>query len=340
MFHRHRTIVITGLLMLLALSASAQQRGIKGVEQAADQLLALVLEDAPAAKPEAIEKTPEGDRVVQKPVLAVETPPARSEETPRTAAASASRAAQYRSLYGRKYGLPLTRELDLGRGVRLRLVLIPPGEFTMGSNDGENYEKLPHKVRITKPFYMGGTEVTQAQYEAVMGHNPSNFKGRDNPIETVSWNDATEFCRKLSQKSRIQVGLPTEAEWEYACRAGSTTNYCFGDSDNQMGDYAWSRSNSGRKTHPVGQKKPNAWGLYDMYGNVWEWCQDWYDGGYYAKNHEGDPSGPQTGSDRVQRGGSWPDRASYCRVAGRAKLTPKFTGYNHGFRVVVSARTP
>jgi eukaryotic-like serine/threonine-protein kinase len=141
-------------------------------------------------------------------------------------------------------------------------------------------------------------EVTQGEYERVMGTNPSHFKGDPRlPVETVSWQDAMTFCERLSalpaERSAGRVyRLPTEAEWEYACRAGSTTIYSFGDSEGSLGDYAWYDSNSGSKTHPVGQKRPNAWGLYDMHGNVWEWCSDWYDGSYYASSPVDDPTGP------------------------------------------------
>jgi formylglycine-generating enzyme required for sulfatase activity len=150
---------------------------------------------------------------------------------------------------------------------------------------------------------MGVTEVTQAQYEAVMGTNPSYFKGQTNPVENAFWEDATEFCKKLSEKTRQTVRLPTEAEWEYACRAGTQTAFSFGDDPSALGDYAWHAGNSGERSHPVGQKKPNAWGLYDMHGNIWEWCADRY--GKYPKGFATDPSGPTTGDTRVSRGGSW-----------------------------------
>jgi formylglycine-generating enzyme required for sulfatase activity len=181
----------------------------------------------------------------------------------------------------------------------------------MGSPDSDkgrqvSDEKPQHRVRITKPFYLGKYLVTQEQWEAVMGNNPSHFKGPKNPVEQVSWDDCQQFLRQAQREVGVRGGkfqLPTEAQWEYACRAGSTTRYCFGDDESGLGEYAWYDKNSGNKTHPVGEKKPNAWGLYDMHGNVWEWCQDWYDGGYYANSPTDDPTGP--GSNRVLRGGSW-----------------------------------
>ncbi|MCX5656031.1 MAG: formylglycine-generating enzyme family protein [Planctomycetota bacterium] len=217
--------------------------------------------------------------------------------------------------------------LDLGGGATMKLVLIPAGKFMMGE------EKDRHEVTLSKPFYVGVTEVTQAQYQAVMGTNPSNFKGATNPVETVSWNDATEFCKKLSEKTRQAVRLPTEAEWEYACRAGTATAFSFGDADSALGDYAWYSANSG-STHPVGQKKPNAWGLYDMHGNVWEWCADWY--ADYPKGAATDPQGAASGSQRVLRGGSWGSSADSCRAAGRNGHDPDGRFNRGGFRVVVS----
>ncbi|MFW6106656.1 MAG: SUMF1/EgtB/PvdO family nonheme iron enzyme, partial [bacterium] len=181
--------------------------------------------------------------------------------------------------------VPVEKTVKLGGGVTMDLVLIPAGEFMMGSPraEDERYDnETQHEVRITKPFYMSKTEVTQEQWERMMGENPADFKGAKNPVDSVSWNDCRDFAKKLSEQvDSLTFSLPTEAEWEYACRAGSTTKYCFGDSDRELGNYAWYRPNSDGKTHPVGQKKPNAFGLYDMHGNLWEWCQDRYGADYY-----------------------------------------------------------
>jgi formylglycine-generating enzyme required for sulfatase activity len=230
--------------------------------------------------------------------------------------------------------------VDLGGGVMLEMVLIPAGQFLMGSSDSDKdargAEKPQHQVRITKPFYLGKYEVQQEQWEAVMGNNPSYFKGPKNPVEAVSWNDCQHFLDKLNKRQGNPAGkfvLPTEAKWEYACRAGSKTRYCFGDDASKLDEYAWYGKNSDGKTHPVGEKKPSAWGLYDMHGNVWEWCQDWYGDGYYAKSPTDDPTGPATGSYRVIRGGSWISPAGGCRSAGRCRFLPGIRFYFLGFRV-------
>ena len=169
-----------------------------------------------------------------------------------------------------------------------------------------------------------------------MGNNPSDFKGPKNPVESVSWDDCQQFLEKLNAKSGPGEGkfqLPTEAQWEYACRAGSRTRYCFGNAGKGLGEYAWYRANSGGMTHPVGQKKPNAWGLYDMHGNVEEWCQGWL-WSYEANSPTDDPPGPTTGSGRVSRGGDWLDDARYCRSASRSPPEgPGFRFHNLGFRV-------
>jgi formylglycine-generating enzyme required for sulfatase activity len=220
--------------------------------------------------------------------------------------------------------------VDLGDGVKLKMVLIRAGEFLMGSPESDKgaprEEKPQHRVRITKPFYLGTYPVTQEQWKALMGNNPSHFKGSKNPIENVSWDDCQEFLERLNRKLSAGEGryrLPTEAEWEYACRAGSTTRYCFGDDESGLDEYAWYDGNSGKTTHPVGEKKPNAWGLYDMHGNVREWCQDWYFWAYYAGSPMVDPMGPATTSPwRVVRSGCWDGDDTLCRSAHREAGLP------------------
>jgi formylglycine-generating enzyme required for sulfatase activity len=204
--------------------------------------------------------------------------------------------------------LPKELIVDLGGGLKMEFVLIPTGEFLMGGDI--RYENImpAHKVAITKPFYLGRYEVTQEQWEAVMGNNPSKCKGAKHPVETVSWDDCQEFLKKLNAKASPQVAqflLPTEAQWEYACRAGTSTRWSFGNDETKLDEYAWWFYNTlDLKTRPVGQKRPNAWGLYDMHGNVWEWCADW--GGDYSRSPAKDPTGPNSseGNCRVLRGGS------------------------------------
>jgi formylglycine-generating enzyme required for sulfatase activity len=231
---------------------------------------------------------------------------------------------------------------ETNNSVGMKLKLIPPGEFTMGSNYRAD-EKPPHKVTLTKPFELGVYEVTQEQYEkvmGVMGTNPSKFKAPQNPVEQVSWTDAVEFCRKLSSLPEEKAAgyvyrLPTEAEWEYACRAGTKTKYSFGDSESELGDYAWYTKNSGRTTHSVGRKKPNPWGLYDMHGNVWEWCQDRY--GNYPSGSVTDPTGAASGSFRVSRGGCWSLNSDLCHSASRDRHSPGHRTFILGFRVLRSS---
>ena len=235
--------------------------------------------------------------------------------------------------------------LDLGGGVKMEFVLIPAGKFTMGSPETEKDRidwETHHEVTINQPFYMGKYDVTQEQYEAVVGNNPSLFKGPKNPVENVSWDDAQEFCAKLSKKTGNAARLPTEAEWEYACRAGTTTRFYSGDADSALDGVAWYTGNSNQTTHTVGMKQANAWGLYDMHGNVWEWCEDWY--GEYAPGAAKDPKGPTTGTLRVLRGGSWGCTSSNCRSANRHWNIPvrlygsQFEG--KGFRVVAEKQRP
>jgi formylglycine-generating enzyme required for sulfatase activity len=229
----------------------------------------------------------------------------------------------------------------LGRAVltSMKLVLIPAGKFMMGSPENEKdrggNEGPQREVTISKAFHIGAYDVTQEQYERIMGNNPSNFKGAQNPVESVSWHDAAEFCRKLSQASGKTVRLPTEAQWEYASRAGTKTRFSYGDDNDysHLGEYAWYGANSEAKTHPVGQKKPNPWGLYDMNGNVWQWCADWY-ADTYADAKVTDPTGPASGTRRVLRGGSRGANARGCRCADRWGV-PDGLSDSSGFRVVV-----
>ena len=223
--------------------------------------------------------------------------------------------------------------------IGMEFVLIPAGNFTMGSPRRErerDEDERQHKVTITRPFYMQTTEVTQGRWKAVMGDNPSYFKGcgDDCPVENISWDDCQEFIRRLNQmEGTDKYRLPTEAEWEYACRAESVTRFYFGHDDRKLSEYAWYVANSGEQTHPVGQKEPNAWGLYDMHGNVWEWCQDWYKKSY-PRRHVNDPKGPSSGSFPVSRGGSWNSNARYCRSAARYFVATALTYSYQGFRLV------
>jgi len=241
-----------------------------------------------------------------------------------------------------RLGVPVEKAVDLGGGVALELVLVPAGRFRMGSPAKEkdrSEDEAQHWVVITRPFYMGKHEVTQEVWEQVMGTNPSNFKGAKNPVESVTWDDSQEFLKKLNGlgKEQGQFRLPTEAEWEWACRAGTRTRYCSGDADEALADYAWFDANSGNTVHPVGTRKPNAWGLHDLYGNVWEWCGDWYGEDYYANGPRYDPTGPATGSVRVVRGGAWYFGPYLCRSAHRLRLGPAGGAVTGGFRVVVPA---
>lgn len=215
----------------------------------------------------------------------------------------------------------------------MAFVKIPAGEFKMGSEKGDANEKPVHMVRISQGFEMGQYPVTQSQWEAVMGSNPSEFKGPDRPVNRVSWEDVQEFIGRLNEREEeVTYRLPTEAEWEYACRAGSATEYFFGDDAGQLGDYAWYGDNAEGETHPVGQKKPNVWGQYDMHGNVWEWCQDWFGG--YSKEPLTNPTGPASGSGRVIRGGGWIGAAANCRSSCRIGGDPGARIDILGFRLL------
>ncbi len=216
--------------------------------------------------------------------------------------------------------------------IGMRFRRIQPGSFMMGSDKGERNEKDVHKVTLTRGFYIGVYEVTQEQWERVMGSNPSVGKGPNIPVCRVSWHDAQEFARRLSKKENVTYRLPTEAEWEYACRAGTTTEYYWGDKFD--GRYAWNERNSGKRKHPVGLTRPNAWGLYDMSGNVAEWCEDKKFLGGYSEREKVDPKGPGIGYGRVVRGGDWANEPSYCRSAKRDAASPAGVYCNLGFRLV------
>jgi formylglycine-generating enzyme required for sulfatase activity len=224
------------------------------------------------------------------------------------------------------------------------MVLVPAGSFMMGSRHGRDEEKPAHTVTLGA-FLIDAREVTQAEFEKVgkleAFSNPSHFQGADLPVEQVTWPQAARYCNARSRQEGFQpcynedtgacdfaasgYRLPTEAEWEYACRAGADSEYAFGSDSRQLGDYAWFAANSARKTHAVGRKKPNAWGLHDMHGNVAEWCQDVYDPGYYVSSSEKDPRGPESGNDYVLRGGSWKSAADAVRSAARLGENPGFS---------------
>ncbi len=234
----------------------------------------------------------------------------------------------------------------------MEMMRIPAGSFMMGSpasETGRYSSEVRHRVTLTRDFLLASTAVTQGQRRAVMGTNPSRFKGDDLPVEQVSWYDAVEFCNGLSAREGLTPAyrisgksvdwarsadgyrLPTESEWEYSCRAGTSTRFWSGDSDSDLGRVGWFGSNSGGETRPVGGKPSNAWGLYDVHGNVWEWCWDWH--GDYPSGSVTDPAGPSSGADRVLRGGSWDSSlARSCRSANRNHDDPGLRYYTLGLR--------
>jgi formylglycine-generating enzyme required for sulfatase activity len=219
----------------------------------------------------------------------------------------------------------------------MHFVLMPAGTFMMGSGieaEVDEDEQPQHQVTFSHPFYLQTTPVTQGQWHQVMDENPSFFRecGEDCPVENVSWDEVQEFIEKLNRmEGTDQYRLPTEAEWEYACRAGSTGSFCFGDKEAELGIYAWYEDNSQGSPYPVGRLKPNAWGLYDMHGNVYEWCQDWY--GKYPTGPVTDPNGPFSGEYRVLRGGAWNGDADDLRSAYRLRFSPGYRYGHVGFRV-------
>jgi formylglycine-generating enzyme required for sulfatase activity len=273
--------------------------------------------------------------------------------------------------------------VETTNSVGAKMILIPPGEFLMGSTDEqvaaalrvaeeikadggalnriENSERPQHRVVISKPFLLGATEVTVGQFKkfSATGYetqaerknlaqdgkhptylNPNYAVTDDSPAATITWIDAVAYCKWLSEQEKTTYRLPTEAEWEYACRAGTTAQYSFGDDVALLGHYGWYDRNAGGSSHPAGTKPPNGFGLYDMHGNLAEWCGDFHDEKWYEKSLPNDPNGPITGSLRVLRGGFWNLNASYCRSASRYANVPSYTNYIYGFRVVRTLDVP
>lgn len=277
-----------------------------------------------------------------------------SAPSPAIAPFDAAKAKEHQAAWAKYLGVPV----ELTNSIGMKFMLIPPGEFDMGSTEAEvaklleqartqespewyvqhlSAEPPKHRVRIAKPFYLGVYEVNQAQYEQAVGSNPSQFKGDPNrPVEKVDWFEASAFCRKLGELPPERAAgsvyrLPTEAEWEYACRAGTTTSWYSGDDERALKEHGWYNDNAGNKTESVGQKLPNAWGLCDLHGNVWEWCQDWMS--YYATSPVQDPAGAATGTERIYRGGSWRLGAELCRASYRNWNEPGYRCNFLGFRV-------
>jgi len=236
----------------------------------------------------------------------------------------------------------------------LKMAHIPAGTFTMGDDSGADDERPAHTVKVPA-FWMDVCEVTQRSYQALMGRSPARFKNDEQPVEQVGWFDAAQYCNARSLREGLMpcydldavtcdynangYRLPTEAEWEYACRAGAATAYSFGDDARSLLGHAWFEDNAGKTTHPVAQKAANAWGLYDMHGNVWEWCNDWYSPTFYAASPMDAPHNDTVGEERVLRGGGWNSPADQCRASARYSVDPVFTdvcfGYDaYGFRCV------
>lgn len=227
----------------------------------------------------------------------------------------------------------------ISNSIGMQFVFIPPGEFNMGSN--ESYSAKPaHKVKISKPFYLGKYPVTQREWKAVMGSNPSYYRGNNHPVERVSWNDVQEFVKKLNEKEdAYKYRLPSEAEWEYTCRAGTTSKYSFGEGESILDEYVWYTKNSQNETHPIGQKKPNVWGLYDMHGNIWEWVQDEWHDDYSGAPTDGNAWETGNCSKRVEKGGGWFSCASHCQSSFRDKDHSQYKSDDIGFRLLMECNS-
>jgi len=231
-----------------------------------------------------------------------------------------------------------TITVDLPGGATMEFVWTEPGTFTLGSPSSEpdrnDWEGPQHEVTISQGFYLGKYEITQAQWESVMETTPWVQEDPNSPAVWISWDDVQELIRRLNETAREEIyRLPTEAEWEFACRAGTETRWSFGDDESLLGNYAWySSNNSPWGTKEVGQKLPNPWGLYDMHGNVWEWCQDWYED--YSSDAQVDPMGPASGSGRVVRGGYFDGDARWTRSAYRDYFAPDDRSYDFGARLL------
>jgi formylglycine-generating enzyme required for sulfatase activity len=272
----------------------------------------------------------------------------KSEPPPTIAPFTPEQAKQHQKAWANHLKVPV----ESSNSIRMKMVLIPPGEFLMGSPESDesamDNEKPQHKVRITKPFEMAAHEVTVGQFKAFIdatGYRTEAETGGDqqtwtnpgfqqtdaHPVVWVSWNDAVAFCDWLSEKEGKTYRLPTEAEWEYACRSGSTTRWYFGDNETGMEEYAWNKGNS-NSTNLVGQKLPNGFELFDMHGNVREWCSDWYSGDYYNRSPVDDPEGPSSGDERVLRSGSFNNQPRFVHSALRHGNQPTYRYNDIGFR--------
>ena len=240
-----------------------------------------------------------------------------------------------------RFNMPIEKELDLGKDIRIKLILIPDDEFQMGRECDDGRTATLRRIKSTKPFYIGKFEVTQAQYQQIMQVNPSRQVGADNPVEHMSWNSASAFCAKVSDLTGLPVRLPTEAEWEYACRAGTSTLSYLGDTDDDLAKAAWYRENSEGGPHPVGQKEPNAFGLYDMLGNVWEMCEDdWHFGYNGAPKDTSAWIDEPRANQRVIRGGTYNLGAQLTTSFHRSGcIAGDESDYFAGFRVVVPIET-